>query len=258
MGPRWLGIGSQRCGTTWFTKLLVQHPRVTLSAKRHKELQLLHRPQASLEEYQGLFDGCAGEWTPSYIRDLAVPPVAAQVLDDEATVLVMVRDPVERFASAMRHYTSLAARKHGGEPRNPRLVHSDAIWGGFYATQLDEWVRHIGAERLMVFQYESVRVDPQRHVDAAWRRLGLDPVPLRHVDRPARRPPEAEWSWPAGLEDALTGVYAPEAERMVRWGVDLALWPRFASVAASGPDGEEPAAVRSLIADWPRVAERAR
>ena len=110
-GPAWLGIGAQRSGTTWFTDLLLQHPEVRLSAQPKKELhrlyQTLNRPKAaprSIRKYLKLFnvDGYPGEFTPFYLRALWVPEIARQVVGPDTPIIVLLRDPVERFESAMR------------------------------------------------------------------------------------------------------------------------------------------------------------
>jgi hypothetical protein len=103
MGPAWLGIGAQRSGTTWFTDMLLQHPDMRLSSAGRKELHALYMPGVDVDAYRALFRGCAGEWTPFYLRAPWVPPIAARVLREDTPVLVLLRDPVERFASAMRH-----------------------------------------------------------------------------------------------------------------------------------------------------------
>jgi hypothetical protein len=110
-GPAWLGIGAQRSGTTWFTDLMLQHPEVRLSAQPKKELhrlyQTLNRPKATpkyIRKYLKLFnvEGYPGEFTPFYLRALWVPEIARQVVGPDTPIIVLLRDPVERFESAMR------------------------------------------------------------------------------------------------------------------------------------------------------------
>ena len=229
MGPAWLGIGAQRSGTTWFADLLLQHPEMTLSTRGIKELHYLYNPKLSLRKYRELFEGCAGEWTPVYLRHLSVPRAAAKVLNSDSLVLVMLRDPVERYASAMRHV--IRRYEANGRPRtleNLRLVNSDVTWGGMYASQLAEWARHVGRKRMMVLQYEAVVKNPQTYADQVWRRLGLSPVPLTDVEKPSRTSAsDVAWTWEDGVQDTLTRLYEPEAHRLVDWGIDLSLWPRF-------------------------------
>jgi hypothetical protein len=237
-GPAWLGIGAQRSGTTWFIDLLLQHPQVTLSTRNRKELHALYTSlveewdEQGKEEYRALFDveGLPGECTPYYLRACWVAPLAGAVLSPDAPVIVLLRDPVERFASAMRHMLSRAELANEGHAKGAKLrnLSSDAQWGGMYASQLDAWAAVLGRERLMVFQYEAVCADPVSAVEAVWRRLGLDPVRLVDIDRPSRVSTSPDvWQLPSAMAEQLRVLYRREIERLSHeWGIDPGLWKK--------------------------------
>lgn len=225
--PAWLGIGAQRSGTTWMVDLLTQHPEVGLGSNGKKEQQLLHKVgdgRVPEEEYLDLFpestaDGVRrGDWTPQYLRHASAPAAAARLVPD-APVLVVLRDPVERFRSAMR----LAATRGKSWPYPvPITVQT---WTGCYADQLDMWAAAVGRERMCVLVYEQVRADPQAAVDAVWRRIGVDPVPLSGAEEESASTSRADWEWTPGLRETLQLLYRPQAERLARdWGLDLSAW----------------------------------
>lgn len=129
-GPTWLGIGAQRAGTTWFTDLITQHPLVAypLGMKEHNELYRygLLQPwdDKARDKYRRTFthpEMRLGEFTPMYMRALWMCEVARDVLPEQAPILVLLRDPVERFASALRHMMAHAVRRH-----NKRLERANA------------------------------------------------------------------------------------------------------------------------------------
>jgi hypothetical protein len=222
--PAWLGIGAQRSGTTWLTDLLTQHPEVGLGTNGKKEQHLLHKvgdgnqPESA---YLDLFprDGLRrGDWTPQYLRHASAPATAARLSGAEP-VFVVLRDPVERFRSAMR----LAATRGKSWPYPvPITVQT---WTGCYADQLDMWAAAVGRERLHVLVYENVREDPQAAVDALWRAIGVEPVPLRDVARESGSTSRADWEWTPGLEDALRVLYTPQVRRLREdWGLDVSRW----------------------------------
>lgn len=224
--PAWLGIGAQRSGTTWFTELLCQHPGMGLGSNGRKEQHLLHKVGDGLADeadYLELFpdDGVArGEWTPQYLRHVTAPATAARVLSPGAPVLVLLRDPVERFLSAMR----LAATRAKNPWPYPVPVTVQAF-SGCYADQLAMWSQHIGSRRMMVMVYEHVQRDPQAAADSVWHRLGMGPVGLRDVDEPSRSSSGAEWEPPEGLIDSLRALYRPQRARLEsEWGLDLSAW----------------------------------
>ena len=241
-GPAWLGIGAQRSGTTWCTSLLLQHPQVELSHDGIKELHYLHSSLLGWgaderERYLALFDDdhrLRGEFTPAYLRSVWVPRAAREVCRPGAPVIVLLRDPVERFESNLRSSLGRKGAPSGDRVRSwTRQRGQQATLGGFYATQLDAWLEAFPRERFLVFQYEAVRQEPQACLDRIWGALGLDPVPLRHTDEfvgaePAKR--RATWRIDdvPGLRDRLRAMYAPEVDRIVaEWGFDRSLWPNF-------------------------------
>ncbi|KQP64932.1 MULTISPECIES: sulfotransferase family protein [unclassified Nocardioides] len=227
-GPAWLGLGAQRSGTTWFTELLTQHPEVGLGTNGKKEQQLFHRVADGLvpaQEYADLFpaDGLRrGEFTPQYLRHASLPAYAAAHLAPEVPVLVLLRDPIERFRSAMRW-----AGTRGKSWPYPLQI-TMQTFSGFYADQLDTWAAAIGRERLTVMVYEQVRRDPQPAVDAVWRALGVEPVPLAQVERESTSSSRVEWDWPEGLSDSLRVMYGPQLPRLRDdWGLDLSAWTQM-------------------------------
>ena len=229
MAPAWLGIGAQRSGTTWFTDLLTQHPEVGLGLNGKKEQHLLHKVadgRIEAAEYLEQFpdDGVRrGEWTPQSMRHATAPATAARLVPD-APILVLLRDPVERFRSAMRlHATRLAATGKSAWPYPvPITVQT---WTGFYADQLAMWAHHVGRDRLHLMVFEQVRQDPQAAVSEVWRKLGLDPVPLTDVDEASGSSSRADWDWPEGLRESLEVMYAPQIARLAdEWGLDVSPW----------------------------------
>ena len=231
--PAWLGIGAQRSGTTWFTDLLTQHPEVQLGTNGKKEQHLLHKVADRVvpaADYLDLFpdDVRRGEWTPQYLRHASVPGTAARLVPD-AVVLVLLRDPVERFRSAMRLAATRAAAGNPSPWPYP-VPMTMQTYTGFYADQLAAWSAAVGRDRMVVMVYEQVRRDPQPVVDAVWRRLGLEPVPLAGVDEASGSSSRAGWEWPEGLRESLQVMYRPQLARLeADWGLDLSEW------TATGP-----------------------
>lgn len=219
-----MGIGAQRSGTTWFTDLLTQHPGVGLGINGKKEQQLLHKVADGRipdSDYLDLFpaDGVRrGDWTPQYLRHASAPVTAARLVPD-APILVLLRDPVERFRSAMR----LAATRGKSWPYPVPITIQ--TWSGFYADQLEAWAAAVGRERMHVMVYEEIRNDPQAAVDEVWRLVGVDPVPLEEVARESSSSSKAEWDWTPGLKESLQVMYRPQAERLAsQWGLDVSSW----------------------------------
>ncbi|MGO8871773.1 MAG: hypothetical protein ACLQPH_10305, partial [Acidimicrobiales bacterium] len=108
--PDFVGVGVQKCGTTWWFEMLRTHPGV--SPRAAKELHFFQHgwdeefEEASIRRYHEYFpkiDGkLTGEWTPDYsfhpwmARRLALAAPGARIL-------VMMRDPIARLRSGLSH-----------------------------------------------------------------------------------------------------------------------------------------------------------
>lgn len=237
--PAWIGLGAQRSGTTWLTDLLTQHPQVGLGENQKKEQQLLHKVadgRIEAAEYFDLFpdNGTArGEWSPQYLRHASTPTTVAQLLPD-SLLLVLLRDPVARFKSAMSLALTREQQKRRSDPKKrtiqlawpypvPMMVQT---WTGFYADQLAAWAQACGRDRMMVMVHEEVRNDPQGTVDAIWSRLGVSSVPLGlEVTEKSHSSSKVSWEWTPGLQESLTAMYRPQYARLEQeWGLDLSGW----------------------------------
>jgi hypothetical protein len=231
--PDFVGIGVQKAGTTWWYRLLASHPDVSTRPGIHKERHFLSRfgtdsfGPAEIEAYHGWFPRrpgtLAGEWTPDYLDFPWVPPLLA-VAAPEARLLLMVRDPVERFRSGLAHQ-----RRHRGSITGATVV--DAVTRGFYHRALTQWSAHIDPERLLVLQYERCTEDPASQLARCYRFLGLDDnfVPA-DLHRPVGPTTEGKVHIAADALRRLVEAYRPDVDALATQfaELDVALWPNFA------------------------------
>ncbi len=161
--PDFVGVGAQKAGTSWWNALLHQHPAVHRSGGLPKELHFFDGyweapwTDADARRYARYFPrpegGVAGEWTPGYMIDFWTPDLIARAAP-EARILVLLRDPVERFRSGLTHTDDATARS---------LTHRDAAGAfarGLYAQQLRRLFDAVPRERVLLLQYERCSSDP--------------------------------------------------------------------------------------------------
>ena len=243
--PDFVGIGVQKAGTTWWYDLVLSHPEVTGHDDIHKERHYFDRfgAQAMLpsdiDRYHGWFPRRkgtkTGEWTPDYFAYPWVPPLLARAAPD-TRLLLLLRDPVERFRSGLDHHARM------GQPRDGAAI-ADAVQRGFYDRALGGWLEHFDRDRLLVLQHEQCTKDPHGELERTFRHLGLAPHHPPDALRPGptssltRRPLDPD------VRDQLVHLYAPDitalADRLP--DLDLSLWPNFAYLAPdAGPPSEAP------------------
>jgi hypothetical protein len=229
--PDFVGIGAQKAGTTWWFALVSSHPDVAHRDDIHKERHFFDRfiarsfgPQ-DCAQYHGWFPRPAGkitgEWTPDYLHLAWVPPLLAETAP-HARLLVVLRDPVERFRSGVAHHRAY----RGGLTSD---VYADALGRGFYAQSLGRWTRYFDSEEILVLQYERCVEDPLGQLARTFRFLGLPPF---EPDDVLRRVNESrvDLELPEDVRARLYELYAPDVMALSAGtgDIDLSLWPNFA------------------------------
>lgn len=231
-GPKWLGIGAQRSGTDWISRLICQHPKVDFGTNDVKEQQIIHRivdSRATEEEYLALFpdDGIyRGDWSPRYMPLMTVPAMAKRLISDETPLFVLLRDPVERLGSAMRY--SKKRKRLKSDYNEPAL--SRAHQFGQYAGALEGWKSYFPKERFVILTYEEAREDVQAACEVFWRALGVDSHKLKDPYGRVKPATEGEikWELPEGTREALIAHYLPQVTWLRdHWSVDVSRWRSF-------------------------------
>jgi hypothetical protein len=239
--PDYVGVGVQKAGTNWWNLALAEHPDVDPSVR--KELHFFQHQwergfgDDDVRAYHRYFPRrpghLSGEWTPRYIVDPWTPARLRRAAPD-ARLLVLLRDPIERFRSGTTH--NLARFQTRTEKLHPRFL-VEATERGRYASLLARLVEHFPREQVLVLQLERCTRDPEREIARTYEFLGLDPDFRASVlDRRVGAARTDRFELPDDLRAALYREYEPEVLRLAReWPeVDIGLWPHFAHLIA-GP-----------------------
>jgi hypothetical protein len=224
--PDFVGVGAMKAGTTRWFKLIGDHPGVHCPDPWRKELHFFDdlAEGADLREYHRLFprpEGLlAGEWTPSYMFLPRIPAQLAAAAPD-ANLLVILRDPVERYRSGITHSANAWGSLNDGWLRMHREI-------GFYGEQLARLLEHFPREQILVLQHERCAADPVGELARTYRFLGLDdsfvpPGVHEHVHRTDGE----KLPLPEASRRALAHAYREDA--LLAAGLfpelDLSLWP---------------------------------
>jgi hypothetical protein len=231
--PDFVGIGTQKAGTTWWFDAICAHPDVFSRSDIHKERHFFGpyavRPfeAADSSRYHGWFPrppgSLTGEWTPDYIHCPWVPALLARSAP-RARLLVLLRDPVERFRSGLAHY-----RRDRGS-LTPE-TYRDAITRGLYHDELCQWAQHFPLDRILVLQYEKCIADPSSELERTYRFLGLEPFVHEGISERVNVTADAR-DIEGDVRQRLVELYEPSVRALARQFPDLnlGLWPNFSSV----------------------------
>ncbi|MEY2423211.1 MAG: hypothetical protein QOI95_3278 [Acidimicrobiaceae bacterium] len=212
--------------------MISHHPAVARSPKARKEVRFFDArfgddvSKLAADEYARYFprpDGSiAGEWTPGYMHDYWTPRGLAEVAPD-ARLLVMLRDPVERYQSGLALAFVHNAPRHA-------IVASDQAGRGFYHGALVRLLRQFPRSQVLVLQMERCIASPEGELARTYEFLGLDPIPapddlsaVVHGDhvRPALSNEHRRLLVEAYADD-VAALLADFPE------LDVSLWPNFA------------------------------
>jgi hypothetical protein len=210
--PDFVGVGAQRCGTTWWYELICEHPGVQsgLAKERHffDVFATEEMTDDDLASYQRCFpraDGqIAGEWTPRYAYDFWTPSLLRRAAP-EAKLLFMIRDPLARLRSAIKFRLSMDPPDG---PEELARICNEAAARGRYADQLERMLRWFGPDQVLVLQYERCVRDASAEIERTYGFLGID-----DRFRPANLERPRGWSTPdLALPKAVADSLRFEAE----------------------------------------------
>jgi hypothetical protein len=160
--PNLIVVGGLKCGTTSLHHYLNLHPEIAMS--RPKELNFfvaeLNWPLGP-EWYASHFDRSApvrGESSPHYTnlpRFAGVAERMGDLLGDDARLVYMVRDPLDRMLSHYLHnvgggYESRPLEEALGDPASAYVARSR------YAMQAEPYLERFGGERLLIVSREEL------------------------------------------------------------------------------------------------------
>jgi hypothetical protein len=223
--PGFVGIGAPRCGTSWWFRVVTAHRDVShLRGVQPKEVHYFSaRREGPLSDEEVAGYHRYFPRSPDYMYIPSLPGQLQQAAPD-ARLLVMLRDPVDRFVS--------------GNARGRRLAAQDGIAGaeaeiatrnterGMYFEPVARALGAFGRDRVLVLQYERCRADYDRELRRTHEFLGLDPD--RGFAPPIREPRDR----PVAEEERLRlgEQYAADVRRLAELlpDLDVSCWPNVA------------------------------
>jgi len=225
-----------RSGTSWWWTLIAAHPEVAVPDIKHKELHFFDRyagietidPASYHRHFPRPPGHTAGEWTPRYMFDYWTPALLRQVAP-AAKLLVLLRDPLERFRSAL----TFAESRNVGVTEFMLHQHFSR---SLYGRQLLGLLRQFPAAQILVLQYEQCVADPIAQIRRTLEFIGLDPAAWQASEAASRRVNSSGGTSHPKLDAATRQVLMPAFQDDMRPlfdrfpSLDPGLWPSMAGM----------------------------
>ncbi|MEE9388239.1 MAG: sulfotransferase [Paracoccaceae bacterium] len=176
MSPTVIGIGAQKCASSWVHSVLGAHPEIGVSDP--KELDFFsHYFDHGYQWYDSHFSDLSGfyarcETSPSYFYD---PRAAQRVWDynKDMKIIALLRDPVERAYSNHLHEVIKGhipcQSFEQGLKNNPAYIDQ-----GRYYSHLKPWFSTFGPDQILVLIAEEVFADPAAAAAQLYEFIGVD------------------------------------------------------------------------------------
>jgi hypothetical protein len=227
--PDFVGVAAQRSGTTWWDYLVESHPDV-VSRESDKELHFFNsywgreftdEDAAKYARYFPRPEGkISGEWSPGYLSHFWVAPLLRRSAPD-ARILVLLRDPVERYRSGLGLQSETRRLNFTGA--------GTALRVGCYGSQMEQLLAHYPKEQVLVLQFEKCLIDAKGELLRTYDFLGLDEFVPADIAERRNESRVTKPDLPTHARGSLVEVYTPEVRRLVSLvpEIDLSLWPNF-------------------------------
>ena len=230
-----LGIGAQKCGTTWIFSQLENHPQIRFPAGKEVHFWDLQRERGTswwIELFETEFAGAKqGEITPAYA--LLDGSTIAEIyhLAPQVRLFYSIRNPIARaWSSALMALTraEMTLDEASDQWFFDHFNSAGSRDRGDYLRCMENWLSVFPADALKLILLEDIVSDPRAVLVALAAHLGIHPDPflkaeLRDLATPIFEGAVADLR-PA-LLDHLRTLYAPSIRRLSdRLGRDLNSW----------------------------------
>lgn len=178
MRPSFIGLGGQKCASSWLYMVFRDHPDVFVTVPKELDFfsAFYDRGFQWYESFFAVADGKAaiGEISPSYLPDRDAP-ARAHAYNPDFRIIVALRDPVERAYSnhlhdvRLGHYSGQDLSFEAGLANNPMYVEQSR-----YATHLSRWTKYFPSKQIHVLLQEEIRSDPRGAARGLYAFLGVD------------------------------------------------------------------------------------
>lgn len=176
--PTFIGIGAQKCASTWIYDILSDHPQVALSALKEVDF-FSYKYDHGLQWYERNFDELyqgqpvIGEISPSYFHEPAVPERVLRHYPD-IKLIVSLRNPVKRAISNHMHEIR-TGHFDGDDLSFEKGLTNNATYvdQGLYAKHLQRWLAVFPRENILILVFEEMIADRAKSARQIYEFLGV-------------------------------------------------------------------------------------
>ena len=225
--PNFVGIGGQKCASTWISECLRSHPEIFMSSP--KELRyFVDNESKGIEWYLKFFEDASsyryrGEFASNYIYW----PESAQKIKDalgDVKIMAVVRDPVERALSHIKHLIRDGdLPEMSGEITKSNLEdilgkHPKVLSNSCYQPGLKKYCEVFGAASVFIVSQATCRENGRRVLETLWIFLGVDAsADIAEANQVVSAGVNPKFSWLEKLRKKIFSFAKFRAPWLINW-----------------------------------------
>jgi len=181
--PNFIGIGGQKCASTWLSECLRCHPEIFMSSP--KELKYFStNAEKGFDWYLKFFSKSSnfkyrGEFSSNYIYHVESAKKIKNKLGN-VKVIAVVRDPVERSLSHIKHLIRDGKIRHlSGEIslssfKDLLVIDNSILSNSFYQPGLNAYLSVFGKDSLFIVSQDKCKFDGELVLQQLWKFFNVD------------------------------------------------------------------------------------
>lgn len=183
MKPDFIGVGAQKCATSWINNILDHHPQIAVpkyeSDKETRYFSCFY--DRGYEWYERHFtcieqEIISGEFSTSYFHSKDIPQ---RIYDynPEAKILVCLREPISRVISNHKHELRMGHVSGDNRYLNNAIINNPMyVYQSLYCKHLKNWLEVFPRDQIHIMIYEEIVNDHETFIDKLCEFLGVDPI----------------------------------------------------------------------------------
>ena len=176
-----IGIGAARCGTSWISNCLEEHPDIHIpSVKEIHYFDDDNQLKKGLNYYLDFFKNnpgkkCQGEFTPRYMLYRSSLEEIARIFP-EIKILISLRNPVDRAYSQYIYFRFNKKKEYerNFEKALTGYFMEDYLDKSRYANQISTVYKIFNKNNVHITFYSDIQNDPQKAIQDIYSFLGVD------------------------------------------------------------------------------------
>ena len=248
--PDFIGVGIPKAGTSWWYKLLIEHPSIlehllySEQSATSKELHyFIHYTNKEynkdhIETYYKVFPRkkgqICGELTTRYMSHPGCIELIKKTAPD-TKIFVILRNPIYRTLSHINHTLVKRGKRFNLQDDNAKLfklysVFSEAYIYSFYSDPIKRIYDLFDKSNVLILQYEKCKLNTIEEIAKTYRFLGVDDAfvpssirtPVNRFDYVTDKPSKE-------MIQYLRNYFTEDVNRTVELcpEIDLTLWEEF-------------------------------